>query len=433
MHPIFSMRTERFFPVLIAVAILALPASLLAEGNSTSMGFVSTVVSDGAFDAVRNPALLGFQTSRHAVGVMAKSGPSSSMDVDVNQNGMQYNLVEEYYVQIGAVYAYKATSAVWAIAFSGMNDDDDEQYKTAETEMKAQVYNEDVSANMDVTLKQKEEKISPSLVFSAAFPLSGGAFFGFQGNIGMMTDNVKNHIDAAILLATPVNASSNFETQKKAYLFEAAAGFVQKLEHGQVGLLVRSGKLYSDSIDADFSSTYSPSQSSCITNPLRYISGMSIAAGVYWQLISTFGFTFESEYRFPVEYRLNTLEEEDGHIDEKPLMIANGRRFQFKSGVEWSGISNLLLSAGILLSFEKKEKFPLFHEENNNGPQTEFEELSIVALACGASYRLSNSYLFTFTAGYMKAKVDMEKMGSVNSMNAAYERIFFMAGVSMGF
>jgi len=355
------------------------------------------------------------------------------MDVDINQNGMEYNLVEEYYVQIGAVYAYKAASSVWAFALSSMNDSDDELYKINETEVNGLMYNEDASANMEVTMKQKEKKVSPSLVFSAAFPLSGGAFFGFQGNFGVMTHEVKRRVDATIFTATPFYVSSNFETQKKAYLFEATAGFVQKFESGQAGLLVRSGKLYSDSTDADFSASYSPSQSSNTTNPLRYISGMSIAAGVYWQPITAFGFTFESEYCFPAEYRLNTLEEEDGHIEDKPFMMTTGRRFQFKSGVEWYGISNLRLSAGILLSFEKKEKFPLFHEENNDGPQNEYEELSIVVLTCGGSYRLSSSYLFTFTAGYMKAKFDIEKMGSRNVMNATYERVFFMLGVSMGF
>ncbi len=431
MCPPFSMRTKHVLSAVLMVLFLSLPSSIFAEGNSTSMGFLSTVVSDGAFDAVRNPALLGLQTSQYAVGVMVSSGPPSTMDVDVFAEGMSFQSAEEFALKTGAAFTWKAGNSVLGLALTTISDE--EFYKNSEAHLSMRAFNQDVNAEIEAKMFQKEKKYAPALMCSAAFPLSDTIFFGVQGSLGLMTSDAKTDVDGTIfVLPVTQHVNSNLHTQTNAYVFEAGAGFVKKLEGGQAGLLLRSGKLYSSKADAEFSSNFSTPDSKSTSNTLRYISGMSLAMGFYTRIMHQFGFAFETEYRFPVEYSNTTLDQDDGHIEERPYMMTLGNRFQFKSGIEWSGIQNFRLSAGILVSFEKKEKAAMFHVEGNDGPNVESENIRFIGLVCGGSYRVSDVYLATLTAGYVRASLEQEK-GDRKILEALYERFIILAGMSMGF
>ncbi len=427
----FSMRTKRILPAFLVLLYVSLPSSLFAEGNSTSMGFLSTIVSDGAFDTVRNPALLALQTSKYAAGVMVSSGPPSAMDVEVFAEGMSFESAEEFALKTGAVFTWKAGNSVLGFALTSISDE--EFYKNSKTEISMRAFNQDVNAEIEAKMYQKEKKYAPALMCSAAFPLSHTIFFGMQGSLGLMISDMKTNVDGTIfIIPFPQNLNSDLHTQTNAYVFEAGAGFVKKLDRGQTGLLLRSGKLYTSKTDADYSANFSVPDSKSAANPLRYISGMSLAMGFYTQLMHQFGFAFETEYRFPVEYRDNTLDQDEGRIVERPYMMTLGSRFQFKSGIEWSGIVNLRLSAGILVSFEQKEKAPMFHKEDNDGPNVESENIRFIGLVCGGSYRLADRYLATVTAGYVRGSFEQEK-GDRKNLEALYERFIILAGMSMGF
>lgn len=429
MRPPFLMRSKRDVLGLIVSVFMAVAPSLFAEGNSTSMGLLSTVVSDGAFDAVRNPALLVFQTSQYAAGVMANSGPSSKIVVDMYNDTMSFDSVEELKLNVEAVFTFKAGSNVFGFAVANVFDED--LYKNSEIEITMRDHNEDLSANIQANMHEKETQYAPALVFSVAFPLSNAVFFGVQGSFGVIAIDMKNHVDGTIFFAIPQSVSSDLNIKTRTYVFEAGAGLVKKLDRGQVGFLLRSGKLYSSNSDGEYSASYSTPDSKSTSNPFQYVSGMNLAMGFYTQLAYSFGFAFETEYRFPAEYRNNTLEEEDGHIEEKPYMITLGNRFRFKTGVEWFGISNLRLSAGILISFHNEDKLLMSHEESEGVTRDEYKSLRFFGLTCGGSYRLSNAYLLTGTVGYLKGHINGDR-NDEKFMEAVYENFSILIGVSMG-
>jgi hypothetical protein len=374
------------------------------------MGFISTIVSDGASDAVRNPALLGFQTSKYSAGIWVNAGPATSIDFDFENNNVKADAAQNE-MQIGAVFSWKKGDSVFAFALTNISNEG--LYRNSEIEMRMLMYNEDVHADIDVTMNQNEKRYAPAIAFAAAFPLSGGTFFGIQGNVGVMTIVFDQHLSGTVLLPTPIVMSSDVDSQTKAYVFEAAAGVVQKFSSGQAGLLLRSGKLHSSSTDVDFSATYGTSQSEGTSNPLRYSSGMSIGTGAYIQPFTSFGLAFETEYRFPVEYRDNTIKEEDGHLEERPYLL-------------------VILSGGVLLFFEKKEKNALFQEEGSNGPRGESEEITGMVFTVGGSYRIRDAYLLSFTAGYMNMQDDIDKTNEPSS-TLKIERFFFLFGVNVQF
>ncbi len=403
---------------------------LMAEGNSTSMGMLSTVVSDGASDAVRNPALLGFQKAQYTVAAWGMVVPYSAMDFTPEKNNESYDLLSERIFSAGAAFSFKAGSSVVGFALSNVEDED--FFSDSELKMQGVFYVEDIAADVNVTQNIVIKKYFPALVFSASFPLSNSAFFGLQGNIGVGITDQSQHTFATLQTPIPFELSSDGHSKTKAFFFEAGAGFIQKFAGGHVGLLMRSGKLYFDSRNADFSSLYADSQSDSTNNDLRYKSGLECAAGFYTKPFESFGFAFETGYRFPAESRNNTLEEEDGHIEVTPYLVTIGHRFQFKSGAEFTGITNLTLSAGMLLFFEKKEKQLLLDRDQSDGPRNEYEEISGVLLTAGGAYRLSDAYLFSFTASYMRVyneqRNDSEKTGTIK-----IQRMMMLFGVNYSF
>ncbi|MCX7679903.1 MAG: hypothetical protein N2316_11905, partial [Spirochaetes bacterium] len=337
MHRLFSIANEISMAFGIFVFLFFINTKLKAEGNSTSMAFVTSVVSDYSFDAMRNPALLGLHNSRYSVGFFIGSGPHATVDVDVYDSNMKFDSMSEFIVQSGAAFVYTTKSYAIGLAISNISQEN--LYKSSESELALHAYLEDAKADIEASATVAEKIYAPAIYIAMAFPIAHTLFFGIQGNAGIKRKNLKQHVDGTIFFSIPQYIHSDFHSQMKEYIFEAGAGLLKKLERGHVGLFLRSGKISSSTVKGEYLASFVPEQHQQATNPLRYVSGMSLVAGFYIRPLELFGCAIESGYRFPAEYRDNTISEGDGSLQEQAYLQHVGERYDLKAAFEWLGIA----------------------------------------------------------------------------------------------
>jgi hypothetical protein len=386
-------------------------SELRAEGNSAAMGALMTVVPDGASDAARNPALLGFQKKGRSVATALRATPYSKMTADMGGAGdFDY---EEYTAGITVGYSWRSGSLVYALAYAQVPDKEQVGVKKITQSFKGM---KDIPSlgnyYLESTYEERTQEYNPSFIFAWAFPLSGDGYLGMQIIAGL--SYVKTDASSRYYIPAALHSGkSELSTTLMGFSLEAGFGYTQRLGNGHTGIMVRTGSLTFDhqSGEGEFYNSLSggSSDSGDTGNIFRYSMGISIMTGFYQRPLPSFGFALEAGYRFPVSYKYHEPGEESSQIVESASQVTVRDKFEFKGGVEWIVSQSFSLTGGLVLSFNGKVETNL-ENEGNDGRNTETQNYTILAFLIGTTYRLNENTLLTAAMGYIRVHFEIEKM-----------------------
>ena len=104
--------------LVVALAVSAIPAAGSAQVRGTGMGNLVSVVSDGPFDAARNPALLSMQTTDRSAAAYVRYRALDDTNVDYDSS-LLIDVGEPSTINAGGVAAYsmKRSGSVLGFAF----------------------------------------------------------------------------------------------------------------------------------------------------------------------------------------------------------------------------------------------------------------------------------------------------------------------------
>ncbi len=418
---------SRLTAILTAFLFIA-PCALAAKGIVGTMGGVNSVGATGPFDADRNPALLSLLNSDSAFGVMAEYVPYNGFDATI-EGGFASSLDVGYSQStrfIGGLYlAYAHRSERWSFGLSLDESSDNDQVSLTTTKLR--LSGSTVISGSPVTLDwnttTKNTGYSPSVSWSLAYRLNAADAVGFQLETGYQFSRADENSDAYID-TIPVTVTSHIEKKtlmtSQALTAEAGFGFLRTVSNGQIGLLLRSGEVAFERIQAEYKynsgSVSGFSDSGSISNVARYRTGVNIMAGAYRQITDTFGAALEVGYVFPISYKSRSFEfsEDAGPtLERKSAFDSHQSKWSYKVGVRYRPIETLLLSAGALYQYEKSRKY--------ESTDTSFEskrtrnESTLYGASFGSEYRLNAATRLVFNAFLLRmsynSEVDSEGSG----------------------
>lgn len=379
--------------------ILAL-APVFAIGRGLSMGGIGSVVSDGPFDAARNPALLTLQTDEHALGVYAKYlaynrtqvafdayivGFSPEVDtIKLDKSGMA----------LLVAYAHRLGNAVIGVAIT---DDEEGQFFSSETKtgIEAKI---PTLGTFNISGEEKAEGYNPVLSTSVGFNLSKTSSLGFQlalkyGKRDISSDELTklNGIDVERM---------EKEQKLETYSLAAGVGYLFRSGNSQLGFGFDVGQFtWRDQEyeyrfrDLDWTSEMTPDDNSIAGSDSywsgpKYTKGMGFIAGGYQRLSSLLAIALEGEFRIGSSYKITSLDlysntdtDYEYHEIVKSRTSVTSRNSVFlKGGIEINPFPSMsiMLGGGYI-----------FYLGRSSGVNTEAEGVSE-----------NNVYLFTFGAVY---------------------------------
>lgn len=415
---------NRLIPALaIAILLSVFPSKGSAQVRGTAMGNLVTVVSDGPFDAGRNPALLALQPTDTAAGAYVRYRAIDDSDSEY-KSSLTIDVGEPSTFNTGAVAAYsmKLTGAVLGFAVGEMGGDLVSLRESRVTYYSAYTEKE----------KEKTFETNPSLVTALAFPVDDTSALGMQLIVTggyKRTDKTKDYYMGIPRIAT-------FEIRKIEESLTASAGFGYSLRKNdtQVGFLLRSGNvtLRRQSLDydhKDIDSGIYPSGSDSTPYKAYYTEAPRFIAGGYHRLSSNFGFAFEASYMLS-NTTYNRERDASVSVEIAPtpdFVISFARNYtittddslQFKGGFEFAPREGLAFTFGT--GYEYRESFQESETMNRVSIRSKME---ILYATLGAHYALSQTTDFSIllSGGRVKmdAKLDQESVFSARIDNTVY-------------
>ncbi len=431
------MRTVTTF-VLAVACVVAVSGDSFAQIKGTTMGGLTTVVSDGAFDAARNPALLGLQKSPHAFAAYGKYRPYYSTDFDLKNDSMSIKRGEPETMTFGGImaYSYSSGSTMFGIA-AGEAGGDLYNYSKANTKFNTP------TGYLNNTEETRE--YNPSLVMSLAFPVGESSSIGFQ------IATTYNQKATSITEKTTYSGSpaSTLTKDKTAYALSAGAGFgyLYSTPDSQAGILIRSGnaEVYYDSLDFTYDDYASPpgggvfpytySKSDTSKKRIRYNDPASIAVGGYKRFTPLFACAFESVYTLVSAYPSKNLDDVESEIDSDVIDIKlvktysrTREKIDFKGGIELNFLPQLSCTLGAGYSYTEMSTRS---GSGGSGSSRSRTTLEILYSSLGIHYSMSEKTVLTLTVFFADVKGSFDIEESNFGFSADAPTRFFDTGLGV--
>ncbi len=401
----------------IALVLCALPPAGYAQVRGTGMGNLVTVISDGPFDAGRNPALLALQPSDSAIAAYLRYRSMEDTDTDYKAS-LTIDVGEPSTVNAGGVAAYskKLGGAVLGFAIGEMGEDLFSLRETKTTYF----------STFEEKEKEKIFEANPSLALALALPLDNGASIGFQLIVTggyKHTDKTKDYWNGAVKIAT-------LDTRKKEESLSARAGFGYSIRKNntQAGFLLRSGDvtLRHQSLDydhKDLDSGYYPSGEDRTPYKVYYTKAPQFAIGGYHRLSPLIGIALEALYTLP-NTTYNRERDTSTSVNIAPTndsitpfsrnyTITTDASMQFKGGVEFNVREGLAFTFGTGYDYRESSQ-----ESETTGHVSIRSKMEILYATLGAHYSLNQatgvSVLVSGGRVKMDAKLEQESLYSAD-------------------
>jgi len=415
-----------------------------AGGKASSMGGLVAVVSDGPFDASRNPALLSLQKNKNAVGIFFSYKPhfarysSAQADTSIYGSGVSnYNIDLDVYAKNGKpdiyginghlAYSTKIMGSFIGFAITNIEADQYSIYKRIDkttflmtvTELSTSYTSNE--ENYERTI-EKNKNINPCFVTAAGFNITNKSSVGLQFILGYSKKEEESIITAR-------NVSNSYEYYEEtttredtnAISIEAGLGYLYKENDTQVGLLIRSGEITRKKKELEVgykayhiqtppSFTFLPSRSSAFSSIGRYTKGATLAAGGYRRINNFFAIAFEGEFRFENVYNdrdIELIEPDNGDYfyysypyPSSPITCSQRSKNSIfiKGGAEFTPVSMLAFTLGAGYTFYHSERYR--NEGDSHDSYAYDNELSIENQV--------DYYIFTFGIDYyLSSNIDL--------------------------
>lgn len=409
----------------LAIPLIAFPSKGDAQVRGTAMGNLVTVVSDGPFDAGRNPALLALQPTDTAAAAYVRYRAIDDSDSEY-KSSLTIDVGEPSTFNTGAVAAYsmKLTGAVLGFAVGEMGGDLLSLQESRVTYYSAYTEKE----------KEKTFEANPSLAIALGVPLSDGSSLGVHliTTYGYKrTAKTKDYYDN--LLNPLARLDKNDKTEQS---ISARAGFGYSLRTSgtQIGFLLRSGTVTLRKQELEYTHVEydlaAPAISGANSTPHKvyYTESPQFAVGGYHRISPLAGFALEAAYTlanttYNRERDLSISVSDGGNDFITPLSrnytITTDDSLQFKGGFEFAPREGLAFTFGT--GYEYRESSQESETMNRVSIRSKME---ILYATLGAHYALSQatdiSVLISGGRVKMDAKLEQESMFSARIDNTVY-------------
>ncbi len=376
--------------------------SVIAQGLSSSMGGITTVVNDGPMDAIRNPALLVREKKTAGIGLSLMYRPyvsqSLSADMDVQSPWLSFEDKElsfvdpELFMALGGCAAYYKTDR-HSVAFSFS--------QSRESESGGSLIRYDVSPAF-TTIRFFSDKESTtwksegfvSYGFRVGDGFSVGIMFQLQRKVEKSGETIKSYFDTTYV---------TFENRGRTSFIHSStvkAGALYVAGRFQAGLIASAGEYsfmltdYRDiKIDYSGSDSYYISDTTSLTR--AYSAGPGGLAGISYDLTGAITIAAEAGGVFPVTYSRSMLSPSTAGYFKFEEETENCGGFFFAAGMKYTVDHSLALAwgaHGMFFSFKT-------NGETNTSKDVSNMSISYFSFRFGIEKRIvTNGYIALFTA-----------------------------------
>ena len=294
--------------VTAAVILLASLGSAFAQFKGSSMGMLTSIVSDGSYDTSRNPALLVLQPAEPTCSLLLRYRTLDDYKYSIDNAPADIELGEPSTTVMSgnASCSFKAGGGRLGFAVGDAGKD---LYSMSKQDTS---FSNPVAPGVIQDESAKTTEMNPVLTSALGWQLTNESSVGIQ----LFTGYSQKVIDSTRELVVSGLVSEKIDTERTIQDIGAALG-IGYLHHSrdyQVGVLLRSGPviLQREQMEMKYSDIRDPSSvppgigmdgfnnstDSTRSTPLRfmYAEGMSITAGGYKRLSQSLAFGLESAY-----------------------------------------------------------------------------------------------------------------------------------------
>ena len=356
----------RFF-IIQLIVLFSFSGSLLALGRGIAMGSMTSVVSDGPFDAAKNPALLTLLGSSQSLGIYGKylaySRPLVSFDASFPGFDPELDVAEQEKSSMTCLLAYSVRLGKPVLGFAVIEGDNGQFYTfDSKTKITATISG---IGTIDNISEEKTEGNNPVLFTSIGIAISEKSSIGFQLSLKYQRENISSKERTSIDLTDMAFVEKDITVTSLSY--SAGAGYLYRDRDTQLGFVFNMGQFTWTSQDfryrfddlnialtegspVDNSSKGSDSYSSSG----KYTKGMSFIAGGYQRINSIFSIALEGEFTIENTFKATSLnlyddtstDNEVYAIVESKNNIASNNSVFIRGGVEVNAFQPVTLMAG---------------------------------------------------------------------------------------
>lgn len=350
------------FFIIQLIVLFSLSGSLLALGRGMAMGGMTSVVSDGPFDAVKNPALLSLQADNDALGIVLKyqNYLESDISTEIYFAGVDADVDSEKLEDksLGCFLAYSIKLGKPVIAFA-VTDSGDGQYYLREGKTTFTVISGIDQYKSKIV--ENVEEYNPVFHSSIGFNISDKSSIGFSISVRYSrkedVETKRNFFNASETALVDQKSTTNILS------YTVGTGYLYREEGTQIGLLFyigefswRKQELSYSFQDRDFPLPDPVDESSrdsdSYSSSGKYTEGMRFVAGGYHRLNTFLAIALEGEFRIGNSFSQTelTLYEDESNdvykIVEERNRVTNKNTVFLKGGAEINPISSISLMFG---------------------------------------------------------------------------------------
>ncbi len=393
----------RFF-ITQLIIIFSFSSSLFALGRGIAMGGMTSVVSDGPFDAAKNPALLTVMKDEHSFGISGKylAYTRTLITFDAQLSGVdpEVDIAKQDRSTMSALLAYSVRIGKPVIGFAIVDEDNGHFYSSSsETEITAILPG---PSTYNTISKEETEGNQPVFITSIGYRVSESSSVGLQLSLKYHGRNIKSKERTSVDSVDMAFVEKDITV--RTYSYSAAAGYLYRDRDTQLGFVFKMGQFswsnqdfryrfddlniaITEAAPVDNSSKDSDSYSSSG----KYTEGMGFIAGGYQRLNSLFAISLEGEFKIGNSFRMTSLELYDDSSTDNEIYAIVESRSSFVSnnsvlvrgGLEINPFTDMSFMFGggyILYTGRSRAVYADAYSSSRN---------SVFLFTCGANYNFS--------------------------------------------
>jgi len=372
--------------VLLVICILSFSVHASAQIHGTAMGGISTVISEGAIDTTRNPALLGTVSAATAsLYLMGNTYYNEDSNPEFYTSIINISSIKQsndYYYAFSIFAGYAKPAANGTIGYS-LSSKDNFYLRRKDTQKIYGTTPPPLSLSFEQSETTTTNEINPTLSIAYGWKLADNNYTGIQLAITPFYSSKKTDNK------TSIPTEYSYTKLEYGIILQPSLGFLLTSNESQVGLrfIPSTLKCVKKKTEADFSATdlsYSDKWD------VQQFEGPQIVAGGYTKILPQTGIAIEFGLVLPSSYTntdINVTDNPLPAINHTSVTIHNDPTINAKAGIQYSFTEKFECMAGA----------SLFHIINTAGSSKSYGrgKFNLVLVTFGSNYSLSPAVILS--------------------------------------
>ncbi len=413
------------------VILMMLAHPVFAQTKGASMGRMLSVVSDGPFDAGRNPALLMLQQETHVIGAYYQYRPLRKYDVEgsISTGSVEYDETSTTAMSGNLAYSLKLDKLVLGLSVSRNELKD----SYALTSAKTSIAISQIPSVIGQYEEGKTKEINPVFGASLAIPISSNSSLGAQllAGYNYLKESGSSSLSQNSAITNFIQSKRRTQESLDA---ELGFGYQYSTPQTQLGFLLRSGKLSVESEKMSFRFSNMLEDSDKFSSFWSYQGGINITAGGYRRFASFIALSLEASFTFESNYPGRDVEmiffnTPYPYLEKTKYDVSVKNIIYLKGGVELNPLPQLAITLGggyTYLAVSKRQKNTI----RDKGQETSSE---ICFFTGGLHYALTPKISLSLIAQATMASSDIDQEENNLLLRMNTDLVILDAGIAATF